>query len=212
MRKGVLWILMFVMLFSTACAESTQKVPDYLMEGYDGDVTYRVWDTNLFFERMQEKTGISFQFSQHTDSEEWVRRKQEIAEGINLPDVLFKAELSSAEVRDLYRNGRIIDLAPYLETYAPDLWKLLEKNPEWKKAVTLEADKDMIGVLIDRFGKDIPVMPVDGNRFATRVNVAVSRQFYGWLFGLGDKIKITKPADVVEGMKKEIEMISKNYK
>ena len=81
-----------------------------------------------------------------------------------------------------------------------------------EKAVTLEADKDMIGVLIDRFGKDIPVMPVDGNRFATRVNVAVSRQFYGWLFGLGDKIKITKPADVVEGMKKEIEMISKNYK
>lgn len=138
MRKGVLWILMFVMLFSTACAESTQKAPDYLMEGYDGDVTYRVWDTNLFFERMQEKTGISFQFSQHTDSEEWVRRKQEIAEGINLPDVLFKAELSSAEVRDLYRNGQIIDLAPYLETYAPDLWKMLEEHPEWKKAITLE--------------------------------------------------------------------------
>ena len=138
MRKGVLWILMIVMLFSTACAESTQKAPDYLMEGYDGDVTYRVWDTNLFFERMQEKTGISFQFSQHTDSEEWVRRKQEIAEGINLPDVLFKAELSSAEVRDLYRNGQIIDLAPYLETYAPDLWKMLEEHPEWKKAITLE--------------------------------------------------------------------------
>ena len=138
MRKGVLWILVFIMLFSGACAESTQKAPDYLMEGYDGGVTYRVWDTNLFFERMQEKTGISFQFSQHTDSDEWVRRKKEIAEGENLPDVLFKAELTASEVRDLYQNGKIIDLAPYLETYAPDLWKMLEEHPEWKEAITLE--------------------------------------------------------------------------
>ena len=36
MRRGAVWILVFVMLFSTACAESTQKAPDYLMEGYDG--------------------------------------------------------------------------------------------------------------------------------------------------------------------------------
>ena len=58
-------------------------------------------------------------------------------QGENLPDVLFKAELTGAETRDLYEAGRIIDLAPYLEKYAPDLWKLLEKNPEWKKAITL---------------------------------------------------------------------------
>ena len=137
MRKGILWILAAVMLFSAAMAEDTQKAPDYLMEGYDGGVTYRTWDDNLFFERMQESTGISFQFSQHTDADEWTRRKQEIAAGENLPDVLFKADLSSAEVRDLYGKGYIIDLAPYLETYAPDLWKLLEEHPDWKKAITL---------------------------------------------------------------------------
>ena len=55
----------------------------------------------------------------------------------NLPDVLFKAELSASEVRDLYQSGRIIDLAPYLEQYAPDLWKLLEEHPDWKKAITV---------------------------------------------------------------------------
>jgi putative aldouronate transport system substrate-binding protein len=108
------------------------------MEGYDGNVTYRVWDNNLFFERMQEKTGISFQFQQYTDYDAWTQRKKEIAEGNNLPDVLFKAELNSSEVRDMYHDGRIIDLAPYLEAYAPDLWKLLEDHPEWKKAITME--------------------------------------------------------------------------
>lgn len=138
MRKGAVWILALVMLFSAACAESMQKAPDYIMEGYDGGVTYRVWDTNLFFERMQEQTGISFQFRQHTDQDEWNRRRQEIAHGENLPDVFFKAGLSSSEVRDLYQSGYIIDLAPMLEQYAPDFRKLLEEHPEWKKAITLE--------------------------------------------------------------------------
>ena len=137
MRRGAIWILVFVMLFSTACAESTQKAPDFLMEGYDGGLTYRVWETNLFFERMQEKTGVSFQLRQYSDETGWGERKQEILNGTDLPDVLFKAELSSSEVRDLYQDGYIIDLKPYLETYAPDFWKILQENPEWEKAITM---------------------------------------------------------------------------
>jgi len=136
MRRGAVWILMFVMLFSTACAESTQKAPDYVMEGYDGDVTYRVWETNRFFERMQENTGISFQFRQFTDEEQWAQRKEALLKGEDLPDVLFKAQLSSREVRELYGKGYIVDLKPYLEAYAPDLWKLLQEHPEWEKAIT----------------------------------------------------------------------------
>ena len=137
MRKGIAIFLAVTALLSPALAETTQKAPDYTMEGYDGEFSGRNWETNLFFSRMQELTGTSFQFSQYTDAEKWTERKQEILRGENLPDVLFKAELTGAETRDLYEAGRIIDLAPYLEEYAPDLWRLLEENPEWKKAVTL---------------------------------------------------------------------------
>ena len=137
MRKGIAILLAVLLLFSQAFAETVQKAPDYTMEGYDGDISGRNWETNLFFSRMQEITGISFQFSQHTDQNNWNERKKEILQGENLPDVLFKAELTSAEVRDLYEAGRIIDLAPYLEKYAPDLWKLLEEDPEKKRAITL---------------------------------------------------------------------------
>ncbi|MCR5567544.1 MAG: extracellular solute-binding protein [Clostridiales bacterium] len=137
MRRGAVWILAIVMLFSTACADSIQKAPDYLMEGYDGGVDYRVWENNLFFRRMQEKTGVSFELRQYTDKDRWTERKGELLAGQNLPDVLFKAELGSNEVRDLYLNGYIIDLKPYLETYAPDLWKLLQDHPEWEKAITM---------------------------------------------------------------------------
>ena len=108
MRRGIVLILAALMLFSAAFAESTQKAPDYILEGYDGNVTYRIWDSNLFFTRMQETTGISFQFRQYTDFDEWTRRKQEIAQGINLPDVLFKAELNASEIRDLYAAGNTL--------------------------------------------------------------------------------------------------------
>ena len=137
MHRGIVWILILAVMVSAACADSAQKAPDYILEGYDGDVTYRVWDTNLFFTRMQENTGISFQFRQYTDFDLWTQRKEAIGNGEDLPDMLFKAELSTSEVRDLYQKGQIIDLAPYLETYAPDLWKLLEEHPEWREAITL---------------------------------------------------------------------------
>ena len=137
MRKGIVWFLVILLLFSTACGESMQKAPDYIMEGYDGDLSYRVWENNLFFERMQEKTGITFLYTQYSDYDKWVARKGELKTSENLPDVLFKAELNASEIRDLYQAGRIIDMAPYLEQYAPDLWKLLEEHPEWKKAITL---------------------------------------------------------------------------
>lgn len=137
MRRIAALLLTIAVLFSAAAAEDPQKAPDFIMEGFDGGVTGRSWDTNLFFSRMQEKTGISFQFRQYTEYDRWTERKRELLDGQDLPDVLFKAELSSAEVRDLYQAGRIIDLSPYLEKYAPDLWKLLEEHPDWKAAVTL---------------------------------------------------------------------------
>ena len=137
MRRAAALVLAAILLFSAGAAENFQKAPDYIMEGYDGDLSNRNWDDNLFFTRMQERTGISFQFRQYTDYDKWQERKAELLAGEDLPDVLFKAELSSGEIRDLYAGGRIIDLAPYLREYAPDLWQLLEEHPAWKDAISM---------------------------------------------------------------------------
>ena len=37
MRKVITVFLAFLLLFSQALAESSQKAPDYAMEGYDGE-------------------------------------------------------------------------------------------------------------------------------------------------------------------------------
>ena len=77
--------------------------------------------------------------------------------------------------------------------------------------VTLEASNDMAGILIDRFGKDIAMIPIDDEHFETRVEVALSLQFYGWLIGLGPGIRLTGPMPAVKELRAHIRRLSEQY-
>ena len=67
------------------------------------------------------------------------------------------------------------------------------------------------GILIDRFGKEIPIIPTDDRHFKTMVNVAVSPQFLGWIMALSGRIRIIAPDSVVQKMKAEIRILSGLY-
>lgn len=67
-----------------------------------------------------------------------------------------------------------------------------------EEVVTLEFENRFIGVVLDRFGKEVSVRKRDTEHFSVRVQVALSGQFYGWITGLGAGAKITAPADVVK--------------
>ena len=77
--------------------------------------------------------------------------------------------------------------------------------------VSLEAENDLAGILIDRFGKEIPIIPTDDRHFKTMVNVAVSPQFLGWIMALSGRIRIIAPDSVVQKMKAEIRILSGLY-
>lgn len=137
--KKILSLVLAILILAgcgTVSAEG-QKAPDFILEGFDGENSTRNWETNMFFARMEERTGISFQFREYTSYAGYAERKTSIRNGEDLPDVLFKAELNSAEIRDMYEAGVLTDLKPYLEEYAPDLWKLLQERPDVLAAVSL---------------------------------------------------------------------------
>lgn len=77
--------------------------------------------------------------------------------------------------------------------------------------VTLECRNEMVGVIIDRFGKDIIIVPKDDEHFQTVVTVAVSNHFLGWIMSLGGDVKIVAPAGVVEQMQNMIKQLSRQY-
>ena len=135
MRKGIACLLALAMLLMTFAAGAEGA---YTMAGFDGDGANHDWNTNLFFQRMEEKTNVHFEFQQVTDYDQWQSVKAGYASGETaMPDVLFKAGLSTQEMQEWFAAGKIIDLKPYLEEHAPNLWALLQQNPEWEKAITL---------------------------------------------------------------------------
>ncbi len=64
------------------------------------------------------------------------------------------------------------------------------------QSVTLFFPEEMIGVVIDRFGKDITIRQRDEELFSARVSVSVSQQFFGWISGFGGRIRIEMPLEV----------------
>lgn len=78
--------------------------------------------------------------------------------------------------------------------------------------VRLRFRNDTVGIMLDRFGKDIPIRPADKEGWSeTHVDVAFSDQFLGWIFSLGTRVKITGPDDVVERFREEIRAMNELY-
>ena len=79
------------------------------------------------------------------------------------------------------------------------------------KKVHISFPDYMVGVFIDRFGKDISIHPAGDRRSEIAVNVAVSKQFFGWIASLGRWVKIEAPSEVVEEMRQFAEKLWKVY-
>lgn len=77
--------------------------------------------------------------------------------------------------------------------------------------VKLSVDNSLIGVITDRFGSDVFITKESDTSFCTTVSVMLSPQFYAWLFGLGDKVKILAPKAVADEFKARLLSVSTNY-
>ena len=65
--------------------------------------------------------------------------------------------------------------------------------------------------LLDRFGMDIPITPLNAYRFRAVVEVAVSPQFYGWVASLGGDIVVRGPSPVVREMQEFSKRLARQY-
>ena len=77
--------------------------------------------------------------------------------------------------------------------------------------VTLEGKNELVGVVIDRFGKDIMIIPKDDDHFTAVVEVAASPHFFGWVFSIGEGLRIVAPESVVKQVQAEVERLCTQY-
>ena len=76
-----------------------------------------------------------------------------------------------------------------------------------EEIVTLQCANRLIGVVLDRFGKEVDVRPMKRDCFQVRAKIAVSGQFFGWLAGIGKEIKIVTPQKIVINYKEWLKSI-----
>ncbi len=78
--------------------------------------------------------------------------------------------------------------------------------------VDLEFENRLVGVVLDRFGKDAAITRSDAEHFRIRAPVAVSPQFYAWVFGLGTSARILGPEKVAKGFAEQLMRSLEPYK
>ena len=80
------------------------------------------------------------------------------------------------------------------------------------RKVRLRFARHLTGAVIDRFGKDVMLVPDGAEHFTVTVEVAVSPQFYAWVFGFGDEAEILSPESVRQEMAARIGQIAAMYR
>lgn len=73
-----------------------------------------------------------------------------------------------------------------------------------EQTVQLRFANHLVGAVIDRFGRDISVVPDGPEHFTVNLDVIVSPQFYAWLFAFGSDAEILLPEHVRAGMRAQI--------
>lgn len=81
-----------------------------------------------------------------------------------------------------------------------------------EETVTLAFRDRLIGVVIDRFGRDTDIRRQEDGVFRIRVKLAVSGQFFGWLTGLGRDAWLLGPAETVEEYRRYLADIAAGYR
>lgn len=78
--------------------------------------------------------------------------------------------------------------------------------------MTLRFRRSMVNVVLDRFGQDVMLIPDGEDHFTVALPLVMSPQFFGWLFGLGDAVRLMSPPTAVEAYQKQISSVSQLYR
>lgn len=109
---------------------------------------------------------------------------------------------------DTPREGQIqyekIDISAYSQ-------KVFSMFAGQEDTVRVRFSNRLIGVVVDRYGQYVYVSPHDEGHFCATIKVALSEQFYAWIFGFGEEAKIISPDYVVEHLRLQAETVAAIY-
>ena len=103
--------------------------------------------------------------------------------------------MDAVEIIDEPCGEKAVALRDEVAAYTEQAFKMFGGQLE---DVALEFDRVLIGVVYDKFGESVKMIPSGENRCIATVKVRISPVFWGWLFQLAGQMDIISPAKLKE--------------
>ncbi|MBQ3150049.1 MAG: transcriptional regulator [Clostridia bacterium] len=116
-------------------------------------------------------------------------------------------KMVSAEVTDELREGK-----EFFESFDMALYsnKFFGMFGGEEISAVLKCDKSLIGIIIDRFGKETMTIEYD-DYFTVTVNVCQSPLLISWIMGFGDRIEVLKPQSLRDAVRDTAHKVAAVY-
>ena len=114
-----------------------------------------------------------------------------------------------------YRVDKMADIAvtslPRDKDHLADMTSYAQKHfgmfTGRESRVKLECSGELAGVVLDRFGQESMLVPAEDGKFTVTLDVVVSPQFWGWVFGLGTGVRVLEPAWAAQEYRQRLEAV-----
>lgn len=90
----------------------------------------------IIFQRMEEATNVHINWTCFVQDQFADKKNLALAKAKSLPDGLFNAEMSDYDLLRYAKQGVIIPVEDLIDTYMPNLQKVLNENPQYRTLIT----------------------------------------------------------------------------
>ena len=110
---------------------------------------------------------------------------------------------------ELSEDARVLSEKPFdLSIYSKSMFQMYSGE---ETDVTIQFENELVGVVYDRFGVNVPIIKTDETHFICNVKVAVSPHFLSWIISFGNRAKIISPDYVQEQLYELIREVQEQY-
>lgn len=118
-------------------------------------------------------------------------------------------KMDKVMLKDLKREGKNVFAGFDMAAYSKSVFGMFGGEIT---DIKVKVKNHLVGVVADRFGKDVFVTAYGEDSFVFSAKVVLSPQFFGWLFALGSEAELVYPKSAVEEYKSYLQSAVEVYK
>ena len=112
-------------------------------------------------------------------------------------------KMTNIESAETERSGKELFAGMDMSSYSKQVFGMFTGS---EQTVKLRFENRLAGAVIDRFGKEVMLIPDGNEHFTVSADIAVSPQFYAWVFGFGTAVEILAP----DSARRELAQLAKS--